>query len=48
MNASEYTFRTATEIQTAESPLDWLNNGVFTRVGGRQPAGVICETYLVE
>ena len=48
VNASEYTFRTATETQTAESPLEWLNKGVFVSVGGRQPAGVIYETYLVE
>ena len=48
VDASEYTFRTATEIQTADSPLDWLNKGVFISVGGRQPAGVIYETYLVE
>ena len=39
LNASEYTFRTATEIQTAESPLNWLNKGVFISLGGRQPAG---------
>ena len=48
VDAGEYTFRTATAIQTAESPLDWLNKGVFISVGGRQPAGVIYETYLVE
>ena len=27
--------------------LDWLNKGVFISVGGRQPGGVIYETYLV-
>ena len=48
VDASEYTFRTTTEIQTAESPLDWLNKGVFVSVGGRRPAGVIYETYLVQ
>ena len=48
VDASEYTFRTTTEIQTAKSSLDWLNKGVFVSVGGRQPAGVIYETYLVE
>jgi hypothetical protein len=48
VNASECTFRTATETQTAESPLEWLNKGVFVSVGGRQPAGVMYETYLVE
>jgi hypothetical protein len=48
VDASEYTFRTATRIQTAELSLDWLNMGVFISVGGRQPASVIYETYLVE
>ena len=28
--------------------LGWLNKGVFISVGGRQPAGVIYQTYLVE
>ncbi len=44
---SEYTFRTATEIETAVADLDCLNKGVFISVGGRQAAGVIYETYLV-
>ena len=48
VDASEYTFRTATRIETAELSLDWLNKGVFVSVGGRRPAGVIYETYLVE
>lgn len=43
----EYTFRTATQIQAAASRLDWLNKGVFVAVGGREPAGVIYDTYLV-
>jgi hypothetical protein len=43
----EYTFRTATQIETATPKLDWLNKGVFVSVGGRQPTGVIYETYLV-
>jgi hypothetical protein len=47
VQASEYTFRTATEIETAAPQLDWLNKGVFISVGGRQAAGVIYETYLV-
>jgi len=47
VDASEYIFRTATEIETAAPGLDWLNQGVFISVGGRQPAGVIYETYLV-
>jgi muconolactone delta-isomerase len=47
VDASEYTFRTSTQIETAVPGLDWLNKGVFISVGGRQPAGVIYETYLV-
>jgi muconolactone delta-isomerase len=47
VDASEYTFRTSTRIETAAPQLDWLNKGVFISVGGRQPAGVIYETYLV-
>jgi hypothetical protein len=45
--ASEYTFRTATQIETAAPHLDWLNKGVFISVGGRQAGGVVYETYLV-
>jgi muconolactone delta-isomerase len=48
VDASEYTFRTSTRIETAAPELGWLNKGVFISVGGRQPAGVIYETYLVE
>ena len=48
VDAREYTFRTSTQIETAAPALDWLNRGVFISVGGRQPAGVIYETYLVE
>jgi Protein of unknown function (DUF3237) len=47
VDASEYTFRTSTRIETAEPELDWLNKGVFISVGGRQPGRVIYETYLV-
>lgn len=47
VDASEYTFRTSTQIETAASDLDWLNKGVFISVGGRQAGGVIYETYLV-
>jgi muconolactone delta-isomerase len=47
VGASEYTFRTSTQIETAAPKLDWLNKGVFISVGGRQAAGVIYETYLV-
>ncbi len=48
VDASEYTFRTSTQIETAAPELDWLNKGVFISVGGRQADGVIYETYLVE
>jgi hypothetical protein len=47
VDASEYTFRTSTLIETAAPELDWLNKGVFISVGGRQPGLVIYETYLV-
>jgi hypothetical protein len=47
VDASEYTFRTSTQIETAAPRLDWLNKGIFISVGGRQAAGVIYETYLV-
>ena len=47
VDASEYTFRTATQIETAAADLDWLNRGVFVSVAGREPEGVIYETYLV-
>jgi len=42
-----YTFRTATQVETAAQELDWLNKGIFVSVGGRSPTGVIYETYLV-
>jgi Protein of unknown function (DUF3237) len=47
VDASEYTFRTATQIETASRELAWLNNGVFISVGGRNAGGVVYETYLV-
>ena len=47
VDASEYTFRTSTQIETAAPRLDWLNKGIFVGVAGRQPGGVIYETYLV-
>jgi Protein of unknown function (DUF3237) len=48
VDASEYTFRTSTQIETSAPDLDWLNKGVFISVGGRRPGAVIYETYLVE
>jgi uncharacterized protein DUF3237 len=47
VDASEYTFRTSTQIETAAPELDWLNKGVYISVGARQPDRVIYETYLV-
>ena len=47
VDASLYTFRTATQIETAAADLDWLNKGVFVSVGGRRSGGVTYETYLV-
>ncbi len=45
---SEYTFRSAIQIETAAAELEWLNKGVFIAVGSREPGRVIYETYLVE
>jgi hypothetical protein len=47
VDPAEYTFRTATRIETAAPELDWLNKGIFVSVGGRGPGVVIYETYLV-
>jgi hypothetical protein len=47
VDASEYTFRTSTQIETASRELAWLNRGVFIGVGGRRAGGVVYETYLV-
>ena len=47
VDATEYTFRTSTTIETAAPALEWLNKGVFVSVGARQRGGVVYETYLV-
>lgn len=47
VDASEYTFRTATQIEAAAPNLDWLNKGIFVGVGARHAGGVTYETYLV-
>jgi Protein of unknown function (DUF3237) len=47
VDASEYTFRTSTQIETASRELAWLNKGVFISVGARNAGGVVYETYLV-
>jgi Protein of unknown function (DUF3237) len=47
VDASEYTFRTSTKIETAAVGLDWLNKGIFVSVAGRRSGGVIYEVYLL-
>jgi muconolactone delta-isomerase len=47
VDASEYTFRASTQIETASPSLDWLNKGVFIGVAARHRAVVTYETYLV-
>jgi Protein of unknown function (DUF3237) len=47
VDPGEYTFRAATQIETAARDLAWLNKGVFIGVAGRQRSGVVYETYLV-
>jgi hypothetical protein len=47
VDASDYTFRASTEIETASRGLEWLNKGVFISVGARTPTSVIYDTYLV-
>jgi Protein of unknown function (DUF3237) len=47
VDASEYTFRASTQIETAAPNLAWLNQGVFISVGGRLAQSVIYETWLV-
>jgi hypothetical protein len=48
VDATEYTFRASTRIETAAPDLDWLNKGVFIAAAARTAAGVIYDTYLVE
>lgn len=47
VDPSEYTFRTATQIQASELALDWMNDSVFIGVAARETSGVIYEIYLV-
>jgi hypothetical protein len=47
VDPGEYTFRAATQIETASRDLDWLNKGVFIGVGARRQGSVIYDTYLV-
>ena len=48
VDASEYTFRAAAQIETAATGLAWLNKGIFISVGGRSRGGVAYDTYVVE
>ena len=48
VDPSDYTFRTWTQMETVAPAFALMNKGVFIGVAGRQPAGVIYETYLVE
>ncbi len=47
VDAREYMFRASTQIEAASARLHWMNEGVFTTVGGRTPGGVAYSTYLV-
>jgi muconolactone delta-isomerase len=47
VDASEYTFRAATQIETAAAGLDWLNKGIFISVAARRAGGVVYDTFLV-
>ena len=47
VDPSDYTFRTAMTIETADPELAWVNDGVFIAVGGRRPSGVSYDAYLV-
>src|ERR1700685_2597851 len=46
VDASDYTFRAATQIEVAAPDLDWLDKGVVVSVAGRPPGGVTYEGYL--
>jgi hypothetical protein len=48
VDASDYIFRAAVQIETSASELAWLNKGVFISVGGRSSGGVAYDTYIVE
>jgi muconolactone delta-isomerase len=47
VDPGEYTFRTSTRVETGAPALAWMNRGIFVSVGGRRPAGVVYDTYLV-
>jgi hypothetical protein len=47
VDPGKYTFRAATQIESAAPALDWLNKGGFVSVAARQAGRVIYETYRV-
>jgi catechol 2,3-dioxygenase-like lactoylglutathione lyase family enzyme len=47
IDAGEYSFRVAVDIETRADSLDWVNTGIFISVGGRQRGGVIYDVYLL-
>jgi hypothetical protein len=48
VDAGEYIFRAAAQIETSATDLAWLNKGIFISVGGRTSGGVAYDTYIVE
>jgi hypothetical protein len=48
VSPAEYTFRAAVWIETSAPELDWLNDGIFIAVGGRQAGGVAYDVYLLQ
>jgi hypothetical protein len=48
VDAGEYIFRAAAQIETSAIDLAWLNKGIFISVGGRSSGGVAYDTYIVE
>jgi hypothetical protein len=48
VDAGEYVFRAAAQIETSANDLDWLNKGIFISVGARSSGGVAYDTYIVE
>jgi len=47
VDASEYTFRTSTQIKTTALDLDWMNNRTFISFACHEATRVVYETYLV-
>ncbi len=45
VDASEYTFRTSTEIETAGPDLNWLNKGVLISVKAAASYPILLRSY---